>query len=180
MLNKEFLTYIDNDLSRPFIEGGGLYDKEKLTSLLFAILRIKNTIFVDLFKEEINIYLKSTIKQTVIEYVAQLDDDHNEENSFRFVLMFKIRPDAVFNQAGIKSDKFFIYFFSLIERVRSLGFQEFLHILSRILNNVKIMLGRIKVIETTIAIQLSFALKVVFLGLVDLRSYVQNSWFDCW
>ncbi len=85
MLNKEFLNYIDNDLSRPFIEGDSLYDKEKLASLLFAILRIKNSAFVDLFKEEINIYLKSTIKQTVIEYVAQLDDDYNEDNHVRFV-----------------------------------------------------------------------------------------------
>ena len=83
MLHSEFSKYIENDLSRAFIEGENLYDKEKLTSLLFAILRIKNSTFIDLFKEDIIIYLKSTVKQTVIEFVAQMDDKMVDENNLR-------------------------------------------------------------------------------------------------
>jgi vacuolar protein sorting-associated protein 54 len=84
MLHSEFSKYIENDLSRAFIDGENLYDKEKLTSLLFAILRVKNSTFIDLFKEDIIVYIKSTIKQTVIEYVAQLDDRVIDENNIRY------------------------------------------------------------------------------------------------
>lgn len=85
MLHSEFSKYIETDLSRAFIDGENLHDKEKLQSLLFAILRLKNTTFVDLFKEDIIIYIKSAIKQTVIEYVAELDDHEFDENTIRFI-----------------------------------------------------------------------------------------------
>jgi hypothetical protein len=51
---------------------------------MLGILRIKLITFVDLFKEEIFIYLKSTVKQTIVEFVSQLDEDlvdGNEEDN---------------------------------------------------------------------------------------------------
>jgi hypothetical protein len=84
MLHSEFSKYIENDLSRAFIDGESLHDKEKLTSLLFAILRIKNSKFIDLFKEDIIVYIKSTVKQTVIEFVSQIDDQVVDEANLRY------------------------------------------------------------------------------------------------
>jgi hypothetical protein len=55
---------------------------------MFGIVRLKTSSFITLFEEEIFIYIKSTIKQTVIEYVSQIDDeDYNisaeDETSIR-------------------------------------------------------------------------------------------------
>jgi hypothetical protein len=33
--------------------------------------------FIGLCKDEIFVYLKSTVKQTIVEYISQLDDDSN-------------------------------------------------------------------------------------------------------
>jgi hypothetical protein len=56
---------------------------------MLGILRIKLITFVDLFKEEIFIYLKSTVKQTIVEFVSQLDEDmadtSEEENNFKYL-----------------------------------------------------------------------------------------------
>ena len=84
MLYCEFSIYIESDLSRAFIDGESLHDKEKLTSLLFAILRIQNSKFLDLFKEDIIVYIKSTVKQTVIEFVSQIDDQVVDEANLRY------------------------------------------------------------------------------------------------
>lgn len=51
---------------------------------MLGILRLRSVAFVDLCKDEILIYLKSTVKQTVIEYVAEFDEEaltHNEDES---------------------------------------------------------------------------------------------------
>jgi vacuolar protein sorting-associated protein 54 len=84
LLHSEFSKYIENDLSRAYIDGESLHDKEKLTSLLFAILRIKNSTFIDLLKEDVIVYTKSTIKQTVIEFVSQIDDQVVDEANLRY------------------------------------------------------------------------------------------------
>lgn len=78
MLHEEFSKYIVSDLSRPFtIDSYQVYNEEKLSSLMLGILRIKNTPFIDLCKDEIFIYIKSTIKMTVVEYVSKIDDDNS-------------------------------------------------------------------------------------------------------
>jgi hypothetical protein len=47
---------------------------------------------------------------------------------------------------NIKNKFLFIYFSrSLMDRVRQLTFQEFLNLLSRVLENLKTMLSRVKV-----------------------------------
>jgi hypothetical protein len=84
MLYCEFSKYIESDLSRAFIDGESLHDKEKLTSLLFAILRIKNSKFIDLFKEDIIVYIKSTVKQTAIEFVSKIHDQVVDEANLRY------------------------------------------------------------------------------------------------
>jgi hypothetical protein len=87
---------------------------------MLGIIRIKISNFVELCKDEIFVYLKSTVKQTIIEYISQLDDDSNpnpyDDNNVR-----------------------------LIDQVKQLKIQEFLHLLSRVLTNVRTMLGRVKV-----------------------------------
>lgn len=47
-------------------------------------MRLRATSFVDLCKDEILIYLKSTVKQTVVEYVSEFDEEaltQNEDES---------------------------------------------------------------------------------------------------
>lgn len=121
MLHDEYTKYIECDLSRDFNDGHEIYDKEKLTSLLYAVFRTKNIKFINLFKEEIMIYLKSCVKQTVVLYVAQNDDDDLGDDTNGKTLM---------------------------DRVRQLVYQEFLLLLSRVLKNIKIMLMRVKSITS--------------------------------
>ncbi len=120
ILHQEFSKYIISDLSRSFNQGIEVLNQEKLCSLMLGILRIKSSNFIDLCKEEILIYIKSTIKQTVIEYITQLDDDSLNGND-----------DDTTN--------------SLIDRVKPLKIQEFLHLLSKVLANTKTMLSRVLV-----------------------------------
>jgi hypothetical protein len=88
---------------------------------MLGILRVKTTNFVDLFKDEIFIYLKSAIKQTIVDYISQKDDDSFLNNS----------DDE--NNSG------------LIDKVRQLKTDEFLHLLTKVLTNIKIMLERVQV-----------------------------------
>jgi hypothetical protein len=87
---------------------------------MLGIIRCKMSNFIGLCKDEIFVYLKSTVKQTIVEYISQLDDDSNpnqdDENNLR-----------------------------LIDQVKQLKIQEFLHLLSRVLTNVRTMLSRVKV-----------------------------------
>ena len=51
---------------------------------MLGIMRLRATSFVDLCKDEILIYLKSTVKQTVVEYVSEFDEEaltQNEDES---------------------------------------------------------------------------------------------------
>ena len=43
---------------------------------MLGVLRIKQSPFIELFKDEITNYLNLTVKQTIVEFIAQhLDDD---------------------------------------------------------------------------------------------------------
>ena len=44
---------------------------------MLGIIRIKASNFIELFRSEINAYLNSTVQQTIVEYISQLDDDSN-------------------------------------------------------------------------------------------------------
>lgn len=106
MLHQEFSKYVVADLSRPFTsDSHQVMNEESLTSLMLGILRLKTGTFIDLCKDEIFIYVKSTIKQTIVEYIAYLDEDQvascNDENG----------P---------------------LDQVRLLKIQEFLHLLSKV------------------------------------------------
>ena len=87
---------------------------------MLGVLRLRSSPFVDLCKEEMNVYVKSTVKQTVVEYVSQVDDDS---------------VTAIDDECSVRHN----------ERIAQLKIQEFLHLLARVLNNVRTMLGRIKV-----------------------------------
>ena len=54
---------------------------------MLGILRIKTSTFIDLFKDEITIYINSTIKQTIVEYISQIEDDsldlNDDENTIK-------------------------------------------------------------------------------------------------
>lgn len=114
MLHQEFSKYIVSDLSRPFaIDSYQIYNEEKLSSLMLGILRIKNTPFIDLCKDEIFIYIKSTIKMTIVEYVSKIDDDISENFD---------------DDNNVK--------------LKKLKIQEFLHLLSRVLTNIRNILLR--------------------------------------
>ena len=121
MLHQEFTKYIVSDLSRNLTYSVNIcvLNEEKLVSLVLGILRLKLSSFVELCKDEIFIYLKSTIKQTIVEYISQIEDDclteMEDENNFR-----------------------------LVDQIKKLKIQEFLHLLTRVLTNVRIMLGRVK------------------------------------
>ncbi len=124
ILHQEFTKYLISDLSRDFSIGSNIMNQEKLCSLMMGILRIKSSNFIDLCKEEILIYIKSTIKQTVIEYVTKLDDDSSNINE---------------DETGI----------ILIDRVKPLKIQEFLQLLTRVFENTRTMLTRISVFINT-------------------------------
>jgi hypothetical protein len=110
--------------------------KEKLSSLILGILRLRTSNFIDLFKDEIFIYLKSIVKQTVVEYVSQVDDES--------------LAGSVDEDGGVK----------LIDRVRQLKIQEFLHLLAKILANVKTMLARCRELVYFMVGVLNFAADV--------------------
>ena len=54
---------------------------------MLGILRIKTYTFIDLFKDEITVYINSTIKQTIAEYISQIEDDsldlNDDENTIK-------------------------------------------------------------------------------------------------
>ncbi len=124
MLHQEFSKYVVSDLSRPFTpDSYHVMNEENLTSLTLGILRLKSATFIDLCKDEIFIYVKSTIKQTICEYIAYIDEDqitsYNDENG----------P---------------------LDQVRLFKIQEFLHLLSKVLSNVRNILMRSKSIVSCI------------------------------
>lgn len=94
---------------------------------MLSIFRTKTSNFIDIFKDEINFYLKSAIKQTVIEYISNIDDA-NESNLLGSPL----------NEDDSSSSR-------LVDRVRLLKIQEFLNMIWKVLNNVKIMIRRVEV-----------------------------------
>ncbi len=109
MLHQEFTKYVVSDLSRPFThDSQQVLNEDTLMSLMLGILRIKTSTFVDLCKDEILIYIKSTIKQTIVDYIAQADEDQmlytEDENS---------NP-------------------KLFDQIKQIKIQEFLHLLSRV------------------------------------------------
>jgi vacuolar protein sorting-associated protein 54 len=130
MLHQEFIKYICSDLGRPFSDGHQILNEEKLYSLMLGVLRVKQSPFIDLFKDEIFIYMKSTIKQTLIEYISQLDDHQMNKNNNE--------------ETDVNSNK-------LIDQVKHLKIQEFLHLLTKILTNVKVMLKRVESIISVIS-----------------------------
>lgn len=130
MLHQEFSKYVVGDLSRPFVQGDEAFNQEKLSSLMFGIFRIKQSPFVELFKDEILNYLNLAVKQTVVEFISQLDDCSESSSN--------------------PNDEISI-------RIRNLKTQEFLQLLSKVLNNVKIMLGRVSSITNIIKEVLNLA-----------------------
>ena len=133
ILHQEFTKYIISDLSRDFSQGANVSNQEKLSSLILGILRLRSSNFIDLCKDEIFIYFKSIVKQTVVEYVAQVDDEN--------------MPSSADEDGGLK----------LIDRVCHLKIQEFLHLLAKILANVKTMLTRVREIIYFMINTLNFA-----------------------
>ena len=106
--------------------------------MILGILRLKTSNFVDLCKDEILIYLKSIVKQTVVEYVSQVDDES---------LVGGGCGGGADEDGSVK----------LIDRVRQLRIQEFLHLLAKILSNVRTMLTRVKELIYFIVGVLNFA-----------------------
>lgn len=55
---------------------------------MLGIIRLRSGTFVDLCKEEIFVYLKSTVKQTVVEYVSEFDEEalskDEDESNMRY------------------------------------------------------------------------------------------------
>lgn len=86
---------------------------------MLGIIRIKTSNFIELCKDEIFVYLKSTIKQTIVEYISQLDDDSSPN---------------IDDDSNVR----------VIDQVKLLKIQEFLHLLSRVLTNIRTMLNRVK------------------------------------
>ena len=93
---------------------------------MLGILRIKTSNFVDLCKEEILMYLKTTVKQTVVEFISQLDDDDDDEDE-------AIRGgNNQHDESNIK----------LADRVRLLKVPDFLLLVSKVSANLRTMLTR--------------------------------------
>lgn len=67
---------------------------------MFGIFRIKQSPFVELFKDEILNYLNLAVKQTVVEFISQLDDcsesssNPNEEISIRYRSLRLVQSQA--------------------------------------------------------------------------------------
>ena len=99
-------------------------------SLMLGVLRIKQSPFIELFKDEITNYLNLTVKQTIVEFIAHLDDDSDTVTN----------PNEEINI-----------------KMRALKIQEFLLLLSQVLKNVKTMLGRVSSITNVILDVLSSA-----------------------
>lgn len=120
MLHQEFTNYIVSDISRPFTpDSYAVMNEENLTSLMLGILRIKTSTFIDLCKNEIFMYVKSTINQTIVEYISQIDED---------------QIAGADGETNVK----------VTDQVKLLRIQEFLHLFSRVLSNVRNILTRAK------------------------------------
>ncbi|XP_064600313.1 vacuolar protein sorting-associated protein 54-like [Liolophura sinensis] len=80
MLQADFVKYAMSDLNRPVTDSQVLTQEEKLVAILFGMLRFHKFNFIEVYKEEVCATLKSTIKQTVVEAVAVVDDINTEGN----------------------------------------------------------------------------------------------------
>lgn len=81
MLTTDFEKYSTLALSRPLIDdrsqldGDRPYDEDKLICIISGLLRQKNFSFIDTYKEEAIVAIRTLIKQLAIEVVANSDDE---------------------------------------------------------------------------------------------------------
>ncbi|CAF0926719.1 unnamed protein product [Brachionus calyciflorus] len=131
MLNQDFVKYLIGELGRDFKEECKLYNEEKLFSLVSSFVKIRSYDFIEMSRDEINLFLKSTIKLSLVEIISKtdLDDDENEQKEKMNSLV----------QHDVNN-------FKLIDRVKLLKFQEFLDLFSVVLNNFRIVICRIQLI----------------------------------
>ncbi|XP_053613187.1 vacuolar protein sorting-associated protein 54 [Plodia interpunctella] len=73
MLSNEFQRFLVTDLNRPSHDELEVPERDKVVSIVSGILRLKEFDFLDTFKAEAMTSIQATIKQAVIEIVAERD-----------------------------------------------------------------------------------------------------------
>ncbi|XP_041987397.1 vacuolar protein sorting-associated protein 54 [Aricia agestis] len=76
MLNNEFSRFITSDLNRPIADESDLPDRDKITSIVSGILRLKELDFLEIFKTEAMTSIQTTIKQCVVEIISEREGGH--------------------------------------------------------------------------------------------------------
>ena len=123
MINQDFLKYLNDELSRNIEENCKIKDEALLYSLVSSLMKIRSYDFIDMSRQEIDLFVKSIFKIKLAEKFSQLETEgelsilkKNENNSFE-----------------------------LIERVKSLKFDQFIDTVKIVLNNFKIIICRVEV-----------------------------------
>ncbi|XP_013187838.1 vacuolar protein sorting-associated protein 54 [Amyelois transitella] len=73
MLSNEFQRFLVTDLNRPPQDLSEISERDKVVSIVSGILRLKEFDFLDTFKVEAMTSIQATIKQSVIEIIAERD-----------------------------------------------------------------------------------------------------------
>lgn len=120
MINQDFVKYLNDELSRNVEENCTIKDEAVLYSLVSSLIQIKSYDFIDMSRQEIDLFVKSILKIKLAEKFSQLENE-GELSSFN------------------NSD------FELIERVKLLKFDQFIDIIKILLINFKIIICRVEV-----------------------------------
>ncbi|XP_078674296.1 vacuolar protein sorting-associated protein 54-like isoform X2 [Branchiostoma floridae x Branchiostoma belcheri] len=120
MMQEDFQRYAVENLARPTEDGDQLFEEERLTSLVYGLLRQHRFEFLEMMREEAATAIKAGIKQTVAEYVSQIDTIDNESVG------------------------------SLADQMRMLNFQQWLEMLGEVFSKLLLLVSRVKMTAAVI------------------------------
>ncbi|XP_035680170.1 vacuolar protein sorting-associated protein 54-like isoform X2 [Branchiostoma floridae] len=120
MMQEDFQRYAVENLARPKEDGIQLFEEERLTSLVYGLLRQHRFEFLEVMREEAATAIKAGIKQTVAEFVSQVDTIDNESVG------------------------------SLADQMRMLNFQQWLAMLGEVFTKLLLLVSRVKMTAAVI------------------------------
>ncbi|XP_066279264.1 vacuolar protein sorting-associated protein 54-like isoform X1 [Branchiostoma lanceolatum] len=120
MMQEDFQRYAVENLARHKDDGIQLFEEERLTSLVYGLLRQHRFGFLEVMREEAATAIKAGIKQTVAEYVSQVDTIDNESVG------------------------------SLADQMRMLNFQQWLEMLGEVFTKLLLLVSRVKMTAAVI------------------------------
>uniref|UniRef100_UPI00358EE300 vacuolar protein sorting-associated protein 54 n=1 Tax=Myxine glutinosa TaxID=7769 RepID=UPI00358EE300 len=129
MMLAEIGEYAMADLSRPQEDGAITLDEERLACLVFGLLRQRRLDFLDIYEDKVVAAIRNTIKQVVLDAVAEAEEVDKTSNS------------------------------KLTDRVRLLALSSWLNLLQLVFSSLLLLLQRVKASITVMQSVLEIALK---------------------